>query len=208
MAEKISKTQIIKAALDLLNEFGIEKLTMRALAKRLNIKAASLYWHVSSKQILLEAMAEEIIKDITYKIDVDQDYQNMLVDLAIRFRIALLHYRDGCKVFAGTFVLTGNILNLPEVGLASLLKANFSTQDAADIMFNFSHYITGFVAEEQGFNAQMANKTDAELQKLFSYISAEEFPSVTQCLDDILNRDFDRRFNFGIKIFLNGLKSL
>lgn len=208
MANKLNKAQIINAALNLLNELGIEKLTMRALANKLGIKAPSLYWHIPCKQILLEGMAEQMIKHITDKVDANQDWQPMLNELAVNFRQALLQYRDGGKVFAGTFVLAGNILSLPEMGLTSLLKAGFSTQDAADIMFNLSHFINGFVVEEQEFTTQLADKSDAELKQIFSQISPEKFPSVTLCLDDILNRDFDRRFNLGIKIFSNGLNSL
>src|SRR5262249_44124972 len=56
----LDQRQIVQAALGLLDEVGFDGLTMRSLAARLGIKAASLYWHVHSKQELLGLLAEEI----------------------------------------------------------------------------------------------------------------------------------------------------
>src|SRR2546427_8680665 len=49
----LDQSQIVQAALSLLDEVGFDGLTMRNLAKKLGIQAASLYWHVRSKQDLL-----------------------------------------------------------------------------------------------------------------------------------------------------------
>ncbi len=46
--------------MSLLDEAGFDGLTMRGLAQKLGIKAASLYWHVRDKQELLGLLAEEI----------------------------------------------------------------------------------------------------------------------------------------------------
>src|SRR5947209_10212649 len=56
----LDQRQIVRAALGLLDESGFDGLTMRSLAKKLGIQAASLYWHVRSKQDLLSLLAEEI----------------------------------------------------------------------------------------------------------------------------------------------------
>ena len=45
---------IVQAALDLLDETGMDGLTVRALASRLGVQAPALYWHVPSKQALLD----------------------------------------------------------------------------------------------------------------------------------------------------------
>ena len=47
---KIQREAVVARALDLLDEVGIEGLTMRRLADAMGIKAASLYWHFSNKQ--------------------------------------------------------------------------------------------------------------------------------------------------------------
>ena len=50
----LTRERLVSAALELIGEEGIEGLSMRALADRLEVKAASLYWHVRDRRELLE----------------------------------------------------------------------------------------------------------------------------------------------------------
>ena len=55
---QITKDQIVQEALALLDETSLSGLTMRVLADRLGIRAASLYWHFPNKAALESAMSE------------------------------------------------------------------------------------------------------------------------------------------------------
>jgi AcrR family transcriptional regulator len=57
----LSRARLVAAALDLVQEEGIDGLSMRALADRLAVKAASLYWHVRDRGELLELLADAIL---------------------------------------------------------------------------------------------------------------------------------------------------
>ena len=57
----LSRTRLAAAALELVTAEGLEALSMRALAERLDVKAASLYWHVRDRQELVELLAESIM---------------------------------------------------------------------------------------------------------------------------------------------------
>jgi TetR/AcrR family tetracycline transcriptional repressor len=54
----------VHAALELIREEGLESLSMRALADRLEVKAASLYWHVRDRRELIELLAESILETV------------------------------------------------------------------------------------------------------------------------------------------------
>ena len=56
----LNRADIVQAALDLLDEKGIDAVTVRAVATRLGVKAPALYWHVENKQALLDEMGTEI----------------------------------------------------------------------------------------------------------------------------------------------------
>jgi TetR/AcrR family tetracycline transcriptional repressor len=47
--------------LDVLDEVGIDGLTVRLLAGRLGVKSPALYWHLRNKQELLDAMADFVV---------------------------------------------------------------------------------------------------------------------------------------------------
>ena len=58
----LTRDRLVAAALELINEDGLEALSMRSLADRLQVKAASLYWHVRDRRELLELLAESILE--------------------------------------------------------------------------------------------------------------------------------------------------
>src|SRR5260370_29208547 len=63
-AEGLRRERLVGAALDLIGEEGLEGLSMRALADRLQVKAASLYWHVRDRRELLELLADSILDTV------------------------------------------------------------------------------------------------------------------------------------------------
>ena len=57
----LSRARLAAAALELVQSEGLEALSMRALAERLDVRAASLYWHVRDRQELVELLAQAIM---------------------------------------------------------------------------------------------------------------------------------------------------
>jgi TetR/AcrR family tetracycline transcriptional repressor len=62
--ESLSRARLVAEALELVQEEGLEALSMRGLADRLHVKAASLYWHVRDRRELLELLAESILEGV------------------------------------------------------------------------------------------------------------------------------------------------
>jgi AcrR family transcriptional regulator len=60
----LTRERLVAAALELIDEVGLEGLSMRALADRLQVKAASLYWHVRDRDELLELLADGILESV------------------------------------------------------------------------------------------------------------------------------------------------
>src|SRR5581483_5818872 len=59
--EPISRDATVTAAIGLLDREGLSALSMRRLGEDLGAGAASLYWHVGSKDGLLALVLDEII---------------------------------------------------------------------------------------------------------------------------------------------------
>ena len=60
----LTRDRLVEAALELIQEDGLDGLSMRALAERLEVKAASLYWHVRDREELLELLAGSILDSV------------------------------------------------------------------------------------------------------------------------------------------------
>ena len=60
----LSRERVLRAAVGLADEGGIESLTMRRLAERLGSEPMSLYYHVANKDALLDGVADLILGEI------------------------------------------------------------------------------------------------------------------------------------------------
>ena len=58
---KTNRAMATEAALKLLNQIGLEQLTLRRLGEELDVQAATLYWHFKSKEELLDEMATTVL---------------------------------------------------------------------------------------------------------------------------------------------------
>ena len=60
----LSREQIVRAAIELLDAEGAAGLSMRRLGTKLGSGATSLYWHVANKDELLELAVDEVLGEI------------------------------------------------------------------------------------------------------------------------------------------------
>ncbi|CDL15783.1 hypothetical protein [Klebsiella pneumoniae IS46] len=109
---RLNRESVIDAALELLNETGIDGLTTRKLAQKLGIEQPTLYWHVKNKRALLDALAVEILaRHHDYSLPAaGESWQSFLRNNAMSFRRALLRYRDGAKVHLGTRLMKNSMI--------------------------------------------------------------------------------------------------
>src|SRR5699024_12691179 len=100
---ELKKEKIIQEALQLLNESGLEGVTLRKLASRLNVQAPALYWHFKNKKTMVNEIAEAILQTEFYDIKerrADESWQDWLNQIFIYMRKALLTKTDGERVLA------------------------------------------------------------------------------------------------------------
>lgn len=78
---KLQPNTVIRAALDLLNEVGVDGLTTRKLAERLGVQQPALYWHFRNKRALLDALAEAMLaENHTHSVPrADDDWRSFLI---------------------------------------------------------------------------------------------------------------------------------
>ncbi|MFE5431698.1 TetR/AcrR family transcriptional regulator C-terminal domain-containing protein [Peribacillus simplex] len=190
----ITKEAIIKASLDILNRDGISNLSMRALAKELNIKAASLYWHIKDKQDLYGLIAEHINQEITLPETID-DAKDALTTLALEIRRVLLKTRDAVDIFALSFPSTPSRIKAIKFMLATLTEYGVSDKNclsAANIMNN---YVLSFVADEIRAK-HISEQFSPEEAKQFGLIFGEQYE---------MSLDFEQQFLYGLRVILTGL---
>lgn len=170
MAQRLDRERIVRRALDLLDEVGLDGLTLRRLAGDLGVQVAALYWHVPSKAALLDEMATTMLRDLIVAAEpeirdlVGEPWQDCVRVSADRFRAALLSRRDGARVFSGTYVTDERLRGWVELPLSILVGAGFSVEDATRAWSTLLAYVVGFAVEEQ---ARPAGDDDADARFAF-----------------------------------------
>lgn len=106
---KLQPNTVIRAALDLLNEVGVDGLTTRKLAERLGVQQPALYWHFRNKRALLDALAEAMLaENHTHSVPrADDDWRSFLIGNARSFRQATGRTADGNGRRAASLPLRG-----------------------------------------------------------------------------------------------------
>ena len=65
----LDRKNIVAAGLRVLEEGGLDGLTVRRIADELGVQAPALYWHVGSRGELLGLMAEELLRQVLDSLD-------------------------------------------------------------------------------------------------------------------------------------------
>ena len=159
----LTKTAIVQAALDLLDEAGMEGLTVRALASRLGVQAPALYWHVRNKQALLDEMATRIwrqVGDVMAALPADLPWPEVMATYAVTVRQELLGHRDGAKAFSGTTLTDPEVIRRQEVTFENLTRQGFTLPDAVRGLLLVHNFTIGFCVEEQAARQAIASGDD------------------------------------------------
>ena len=60
---RIEPEAVVRAGLEILDEEGLDGITLRKIASRLGVQAPALYWHFRDKSDIIDDMAQAILKE-------------------------------------------------------------------------------------------------------------------------------------------------
>ncbi|QOV36049.1 TetR/AcrR family transcriptional regulator [Streptomyces ferrugineus] len=201
----LDRTRVADTALELLNEVGLDGLTLRAIARRLDVKAPALYWHFKDKQALLDEMATEMYRRMIAgtPLDPDDTWRERLLKSNRGLRTALLGHRDGAKVFSGSR-FTGIVhAEQMEDTLRLFTAAGLTLAQAVRATSTTYFYTLGFVTEEQGVEPMAGERREgydvAERARLMA-----DFPLSAQAGAEIF-ADYEAHFEEGLAVVIDGI---
>jgi len=203
---QLSREQVLAAALGLLDEAGLEQLTMRRLAAALGVQNGATYWHFRSKQALLEAMADTLLAGLTAGLDTESPWTVRITELARRLRRALLSRRDGARLFSAAFFPLPNALAYGEAVIAALGESGLSSRDAAWAADTLTYYVVGHTIEEQLAVALPGSGHDATA-RLTGAVDPQRHPHMYAALAHIPAPHHQEHFDYGLHLVVNGIRA-
>ncbi|MEO8608212.1 MAG: TetR/AcrR family transcriptional regulator C-terminal domain-containing protein [Chloroflexota bacterium] len=199
----LGREVIVQTALDLMNQIGLDALSLRRLADELHVQAPALYWHFKNKQELLNEMAEAMIlsayTNTTVPTPADGvDWVDWLTVLARTLRQTLLNYRDGASLMASAEISSRSIPSL-DLSLGILVEAGFSYPLAMIGIFTVVTYTLGFAFEKQA-----SPDDDDDPEQMRQRIAG--LPYLTAAFESGQIHLMGDEFEAGIQVIIDGLR--
>jgi AcrR family transcriptional regulator len=145
--EPITQAAIVASALRLLDRDGLEDLSMRRIADELGTGAASLYWHVGSKDGLLDLLFDHVIGEQMVPDPEPERWQEQLKEVARTMRATILSHRDIVPISLGR-VPGPNALRYSERVLAIMRAGGVPDQVAVLGHHLLIAVVNGFTLDE------------------------------------------------------------
>jgi len=205
---QLTRERIVCAAAELIEREGVDAVSMRRLAADLGSGVMSLYNHVPSKAALLDGVAEWIMSGIDFSSDPDASWEDQVRAQARAFRqIARAHPRCTMVVVSRPTTSAAGLLPI-EHALATLRGAGFGGEEAVRAVRAFVAYIVGSLLREVGVTPSLARPEDDAPAGRLLRLDPAEFPQATSLAAELMVRDHDADFEFGLDLLVRAVADL
>jgi AcrR family transcriptional regulator len=208
--EPLTREAIVDTALRVLDAEGLDGLSMRRVAEELDTGAASLYWHVGSKDGLLDLILDRVIGEQEIPDPDPERWQEQLKEVARTMRSTIRRHRDIVRLSIGRIPMGPSALRYTE-RLLALLRAGGVPDDLAVVGFqSMFSIVNGFTMDEDGeppadkprpFSEEAATM----VRDYVASLPPETFPNLVETADQFAVADPEWRFNLLIDLFVDGL---
>ncbi|MFL5619810.1 MAG: TetR/AcrR family transcriptional regulator C-terminal domain-containing protein [Gemmatimonadaceae bacterium] len=217
------RAEIVGAALRLLEEAGLDRLSLRGVARELGMHAPGLYWYIESRQELIDLLAKAVLDEAVTGLAAPapgQTWDEWLTDFALRMRRALLAHRDGARVVAGAFLFRANsITAFLELALETMERDGFSRDFAMLGAVTVMRYTLGIALDDQESPTKEPEVRKRMLEQALAKgppIDAERWPRVADVMSRWFQKVKDTRgsgehgelhFRHGLGLVIAGIRS-
>ena len=195
--------RITAAAVAIIDDRGLDALTMRGLAAELGSAAASLYRHVATREELLVLVMDRVLGEVHAPPPTDgwrQEAEYMARDF---YRVLNAH-PEVVRLLPGEHLIGPNALRAREVSLTRLMDAGFSPDLSIVIYANIVAFVLGHVLVARFVNSEDG---DAPRSTVYQMLDADEYPTVTETATLEPEGGRDALFEDGLATLLDGFEA-
>ncbi len=204
----LTRQGIIDAALTILRDEGLNKVTMRRIAEVLDTGPASLYVYVRNTADLHAQILDALLSAVTGSFPTEGTWRDRLKQLLMHYTLVLFEYPEIARMTLTTHPSGPNYLALVEHILALLKEGGMPNRDAAWMVDLLLLYATANAAEHstRASSSQAADE-DSTLAAVIATVDASMYPHIAQLGNELLSGKGIDRFQWGIDVFLAGALS-
>jgi AcrR family transcriptional regulator len=188
----------VEVAVAVLDESGIERLTMRSLAQRLEVTATALYWHVSSKEDVLDLAFDLVFGEVRIP-EPGPDFTQDIEKLLLGWRAAMLRH-PWSPTLVGRPVLGPNVAARTEFLQSALVRGGLTGHDLAAATYLLANYVIGASLTEATWH-QHHDPDLSDQAQAHPVARAQLYPSPT-------NRGDSKDHDSEKELFLAGVRTI
>jgi AcrR family transcriptional regulator len=195
--------EVLGTALHLIDDEGLEALTMRRLAEALGVTAMSLYSYVRTKEEIVDGVYALALGQIESGVDRTAAWDEQLATAIRRIHTAFRDHPGLLELFFARSVPSAGIDRVREELLGILRRAGFSSHDALLAHGSCISYAMGFAVAER---ARRGGPDPAQYIQAES-LPADEYPFLTEAAADYATHLSGDAFEYGLTHLIAGLRT-
>jgi len=209
----LTRDAIVDAALRVLEREGAAGLSMRRVAQELGTGTGSLYWHVSSKEELINLLVDRVASQIEVPPPDPERWQEQLKDWMLQAWRVFQRYPGVAGLTLGRIPVGPNLVRWTEWMLALLRGAGVPDHIAAfagdlgGLYLGASAYERGMAGSPPTGEDLSADEVVRMIRGYYESLPADQFPNVLATLDELFSGGPDERFELGLEVIIRGLAS-
>ena len=207
---RLDRRSVLTTALDLVDEHGVEALTMRRLGQALGRDPMSIYRYAPNRKELLGGVAELVLDEVENFPD-DVHWQDQLRRMAHELRRVCLRHPNVVPLLVTGPLSTplglrpaGTLKPLEQV-LGSLIRAGFLPADALHVYRAFYGFLYGHILNELQELIADPDENEALLRLGLQRLPLRDFPHLRRLAPELLDYDGEQELDQGLTILLAGL---
>ncbi|MGB3300591.1 MAG: TetR/AcrR family transcriptional regulator C-terminal domain-containing protein [Phormidesmis sp.] len=201
----LSRERVLRTAIRLADEGGIEVLSMRKLAQALGVKAMSLYNHVVNKDDILDGIVDMVIGEIEVP-DINSDWKVAMRRRAISAHEVLLRHPWASLPIVSRINVGPAMFRYVDATLGCLLEAGFSGELADRAWNALDSHIYGFTLQALNFPIAASEYATTAADYL-PMIPADQYPYMHKLSVQVAEGHYDgvANFEFGLDLIIESL---
>jgi AcrR family transcriptional regulator len=206
---QLSQEAVIDAAIELLDQEGMDAVSMRRVAQVLGTGAASLYQHVGGKDELLMLMFDRIAAAVPPPPAPEPErWEEQLREAMFSVWRAMMAHPGIAAVAIGSIPSGPSALAYTEGVLAILRAGGLTKQQCAWASDNLFKFVTADAYEQSLFVIDAKDEVHDQMEQYFRTLPPGRFPTITGMVDELFSGDGEQRFAFGLDMLIAGLGAM
>jgi AcrR family transcriptional regulator len=204
----LTRERVLRAALELADESGIESLSMRKLGQRLGVEAMSLYRHVANKDDVVDGIVDLVASEFEPP-PPGSDWKAAMRQRAVAAHRALMRHPWATLLILSRVNVGPAMLRYVDATIGCLRAAGFSYAEADHAWNALDSHVYGFTLQILNFPCD-PREYAATAKEYLPRIPAEKYPHLRAMSVEVAEGRHDglNRLDFGLDLLLDGLERM